>query len=97
VACSLGVEVNLLQQYQVGFGAGKELDDAAQLQTTINVPINNPNRGLRPRHRTAWREIANFDVLIVAHNHVVMFRVEGSQAEAAESFSEDLRATAKVR
>jgi hypothetical protein len=97
VACSPGIEINLLQQYQVGFGAGKEFDDAAQLQTTINVPINNPNRGMRPRHWTAWRKIANFDVLIVAHSHVLLFRVEGSQAEAVEPFSEDLRATAKVR
>jgi hypothetical protein len=97
MACSPRIEINLLQQYQVGFGAGKELDDAAQLQTTINVPINNPNRGMLPRHWTAWRKTANFDVLIVAHSHVVMFRCEGSQAEAAESFSEDLRVTAKVR
>src|SRR5208337_297672 len=41
--CPPGVDVDLLQNYEVGLRVSEKFNDAAQLQTAIDVPVHNTN------------------------------------------------------
>jgi hypothetical protein len=57
------VDVHLLKNQNIRIGVRQELDNRGQLQTAIDVPINNAKRIPQPREPLRGREILGDDFL----------------------------------
>ena len=64
---SLCIEINLLQKNQVSFCTSQEVDDAAQLQPTINIPVDHLDWASGRGPPACGREVADFDFLVGTH------------------------------
>src|SRR5271165_2333245 len=66
---AFGIHVNLLQNQEVSFGVRQKLDHAAQLLSSIDVPVNNTYGIGRPKGPCPGRKATSFDRLLGGYIH----------------------------
>jgi hypothetical protein len=73
---SSGVEIGLLEKYHVGVDASKELKDAAQRHSAVNVPVDDPDETFQSHQEVSWREVAKFYLGVGFHVHIANLELQ---------------------
>jgi hypothetical protein len=58
-----GIQIAFLQENDIGFCVGQEVENPRELQTSVNVPVQDPDGTGRAKHPAPGRKIACFDLL----------------------------------